>query len=92
MRSVSVPRAVSITIGTCERRRSSRQTSRPSPSGRVRSRSTRSGSTRSASSSASAAVRAITGSKPSRVSAFENGSKIEGSSSTKRMRGAMEPM
>ncbi len=44
IRSVSVPLAVSMTIGTSEVRRSWRQTSRPSPSGRRRSSRTRSGS------------------------------------------------
>ena len=42
-RSGSVPRAVSMMIGTCEALRSSRHRSRPSPSGSVRSRRTRSG-------------------------------------------------
>ena len=74
MRSASVPRAVSIRIGTDELRRSARQTSRPSPSGSVRSSRTIAKSPSSASSSARAAVRATTGSKPSRASAFENGS------------------
>jgi hypothetical protein len=73
MRSASVPRAVSIRIGTLEVRRSARQTSRPSPSGSVRSSSTIAKSP-SASSSARAAVRATTGSNPSRESALENGS------------------
>ena len=57
MRSVSVPRAVRMMIGTPERARIVRQTSRPSPSGRWRSSRIRSGSRLSASSSARAAVR-----------------------------------
>ena len=44
MRSVSVPRAVRMMIGTPERARIVRQTSRPSPSGRWRSSRIRSGS------------------------------------------------
>ena len=87
MRSVSVPRAVRMMIGTPERARIVRQTSRPSPSGRWRSSRIRSGSRLSASSSARAAVPATCGSKPSRASALENGSEIERSSSTNRMRG-----
>src|SRR4051794_7468709 len=87
MRSVSVPRAVSITIGTDERRRSARQTSRPSPSGSVRSSSTMSGSISSASSSARFAVAATCGSKPSRASALENGPEMLDSSSTNRTLG-----
>ena len=82
MRSVSVPRAVSIRIGTSLRRRSARQTSRPSPSGSVRSSRTMSGSIWSASSSARAAVAATNGSKPSRASALENGPEMLDSSST----------
>jgi NAD(P)-dependent dehydrogenase (short-subunit alcohol dehydrogenase family) len=87
MRSVSVPRAVTMMIGVSPLRRSARATSRPSPSGRFRSSSTRSGSTRSAISIALATVVATTGSNPSRASAFENGSKIDGSSSTNKIRG-----
>src|SRR4051794_28602703 len=87
MRSVSVPRAVTMMIGVSPLRRSARATSRPSPSGRFRSSSTRSGSTRSAISIAFATVVATTGSNPSRASAFENGSKIDGSSSTNKIRG-----
>ena len=74
-------------IGTRERERSSRATSRPSPSGRFRSSSTRSGASRSNSSSALAAVAATVATKPSRPSIRANGSAIELSSSTSRIRG-----
>src|SRR5215213_191228 len=86
MRSVSVPRAVIMMIGVSPLRRSARATSRPSPSGRFRSSRTRSGAMRSAISMALATVVATTGSNPSRDSALENGSKIDGSSSTNRIR------
>ena len=88
MRSISVPRAVSITIGTSDRRRSSRQTSRPSPSGRLRSSITRSGSISSASSIAPAAVPVTIASKPARRNASAKGWEIESSSSTTRIRPA----
>src|SRR5215216_2343161 len=87
MRSVSVPRAVIMMIGVSPLRRSARATSRPSPSGRFRSSRTRSGSMRSATSIALATVVATVGSNPSRDSALENGSKIDGSSSTNKIRG-----
>ena len=84
-RSVSVPLAVSIRIGTSDRRLISTQTSRPSPSGRLRSSTTRSGCTRSNSSSAEAAVLAPTASKPAASSERVNGCAIESSSSTRRI-------
>jgi hypothetical protein len=69
-------------IGTRDRSRSARHTSKPEPSGSITSRSTRSGLTRSAASSASPAVGASSVSKPSRSRASRRGSVIEASSST----------
>ena len=89
MRSVSVPRAVTMITGTSRSARSTRQTSRPSPSGRARSSSTRSGSVSRAAVSASAAVAATVVSKPSRRSSRANGSAIDASSSTIRIRTAI---
>ena len=71
-------------IGTCESRRSSRQTSKPEPSGSITSSRTRSGSRR-ACSSASATDPATSVSKPSLRSTSASGSRIEVSSSTRRI-------
>src|SRR5262245_31590421 len=81
-------------IGTRDSRRSARQTSRPEPSGSIRSSRTRSGASEPASSSASAAVRATVASKPSRASDSASGVVIDSSSSTRRtvrLPGRMSP-
>ena len=76
--------AVSMISGTRESRLISRQTSRPSPSGSVRSRITNSNSCRRAACRAPATVLTTVGTKPSRRSAWARGSATEASSSTSR--------
>ena len=66
MRSLSWPRAVSMTIGTGARARSRRQTSRPSMPGSIRSSTTRSGGSASARSSATRPSATVSTVKPSR--------------------------
>ena len=64
--SISAPLAVTMMIGTVERRRSSRHTSTPDTLGSITSSSTRSGWTASNTSRASAPSRAICTRNPSR--------------------------
>ena len=83
--SISLPLAVTMMIGTEERRRSSRHTSMPDTLGSITSSSTRSGPTASNTSSASAPSRATLTRKPSRFNPTVRASTKESSSSTTRM-------
>ena len=83
--SISLPLAVTMMIGTDERRRSSRHTSMPDTLGSITSSSTRSGFTASKMSSASAPSRATWTRNPSRLSPTVRASTKESSSSTTRI-------
>ena len=80
--SISLSRAVTMMIGTCERCRSWRQTSVPDISGSIRSSSTMSAPVRSNSVSAAVPVAATETSKPSLRSMYDRASENDSSSST----------
>src|SRR5438034_2779980 len=87
--SIVSPRAVSITIGTVDSRRISRQTSSPSIRGSITSSRTRSGRPWRHRSSPVAPSCAVSTSKPAARRPIAVTSRIDGSSSTSRIRASM---